>query len=76
MKNQRESGGEIRPKNAFTGGKRSSQFATVLSSDSIGPEEYCALAYEDSDELNPGSGRGDTYAAQRLPARKKSPSRM
>ena len=65
--------------NARMGGNQIGKFATVLSSDSVGPEEYCMLAYQDSEtDLQLGgasSQRGrnsDAYAAQRLPARRKS----
>ena len=34
------------------GGGRSNKFSTVLSSDGIDPEEYCALAYQDSEVEN------------------------
>ena len=68
--------GRRKPNAANVG--RFGQFSTVLSSDSVGPEELCTLAYQDSETDLTGAGTGraagsDTYAAQRLPGRRKSP---
>jgi len=50
------------------------KFSTVLSSDGVDPDEYCALAYQDSEVDNNGlSARNEGYAGSRLPARRKSP---
>ena len=47
----------------------------MLSSDSVGPEDYCALAYQDS-EVDVDQTNNGAYAAQRkMPARRKSPHR-
>ena len=46
----------------------------MLSSDGVDPDDYCALAYQDSEvEHQQPSGRNEGYAGSRLPARKKSP---
>lgn len=67
--------GGVNPNFMQAHGNKMSKFSTVLSSDSVDPDEYCALAYQDSeiDSIHELSARNDAYAGSRLPARMKSP---